>query len=899
MTGPTVIATTCPYCGVGCGVDVRISKSGEEVALQNVSGSPEHPANHGRLCIKGSKLAQTQQSQSRLLSPVMDGEEVSWQQAISAVAQGLKHSIAEHGADSVAFYVSGQLLSEDYYVANKLLKGYIGSANIDTNSRLCMSSAVSGYKRAFGADAVPCCYEDLEQTDLLILTGSNAAWTHPVLYQRIERAKAIRPQMKVVVIDPRRTASCESGDLHLALKPGTDVALFNGLLAFLDQHNALDKAYIQAHTSGFESCLDKASDWSVATVAEYCDLAEADVLAFYRCFAASDRAVTAFCMGVNQSSSGTDKVNAIINCHLASGKIGRPGCGPFSLTGQPNAMGGREVGGLATMLAAHLEFQNPEHRDWLQGFWQSPAMAQKPGLTATELVSAMESGQIKALWIMGTNPLVSLPDRSRVERALNNCPLVVVSEVAASNDTLKYAHISLPARPWAEKDGTVTNSERRISRQRAVLPPTGQAKADWQIISQVAQAMGFNGFDYTSPAQIFVEHAQLTALHNQGSRALDLSALTELTEQQYQQLEPVQWPVNSNYPQGCKRLFTDGKFFTDNERARFIALEVREPKQRCSTDFPFVLNSGRIRDQWHTMTRTGNCAELMAHQHSPFVAMHPLDAADLGIEAGQLMVLSSALSNGKVILELQLTQDQRRGELYAPMHWNNEFCSHGSIAHLYRADCDPHSMQPELKHAAVNLSRADFGAYGLLLSRQPLAVPALQKLADYWLKIPLAEGVCYQLASVSDSPKWHQAMAALLPTEQQLASHGQALNCLALDQQRLSWALFTDPTGPIELPLDWLNTELGNQTCDSEALSALLRRSPRQSQGRQICSCFGIGEQAILAAISEGHDSIGKLGQQLGCGTGCGSCKAELSALIDSSARPSVDPDKIIIQEAV
>lgn len=899
MTGPTVIATTCPYCGVGCGIDAGVSKHDEGVVLQDVSGSPEHPANHGRLCIKGSKLVRTQQTQSRLLSPVVDGKQVSWQQAICAVAQGLSRNIEEHGADSVAFYVSGQLLTEDYYVANKLIKGYIGSANIDTNSRLCMSSAVSGYKRAFGADAVPCCYEDLEQTDLLILTGSNAAWTHPVLYQRIERAKAMRPQMQVVVIDPRRTASCEISDLHLPLKPGSDVALFSGLLAFLASHDGLDNAYIEAHTCEFEACLNRASSWSVAKVAAYCDLDEAEVLRFYQCFATSERAVTAFCMGVNQSSSGTDKVNAIINCHLASGKIGRPGCGPFSLTGQPNAMGGREVGGLATMLAAHLELENPEHRDWLQGFWQSPVMAHKAGLTATELVSAMETGQIKALWIMGTNPLVSLPDRGRVERAVKNCPLVVVSEVAASNDTLKYADISLPARPWAEKDGTVTNSERRISRQRAILPSTGQAKADWQIISQVAQAMGFNGFDYNSPGQIFAEHAQLTALHNQGSRALDLSALSELTEQQYQQLEPVQWPVNSSYPQGCKRLFADGRFFTDDGRARFIALEVREPGQACNADFPFILNSGRIRDQWHTMTRTGDCAELMAHQHSPFVAMHPLDAADFGFEAGQLMVLSSALSKGKVILELQLTKEQRRGELYAPMHWNNEFCSHGSIAHLYRADCDPHSMQPELKHAAVNLSRADFGAYGLLLSRQPIPPQLMQKLADYWLKIPLAEGVCYQLACVSDSPNWHQALAALLPTEQQLASHGQTLNCLALQEQRLSWALFTDPTTPVALPLDWLNGELGNSQCDSESLSALLRRSPRQSQGRQICSCFAIGEQAILAAIAQGHDSVSKLGEQLGCGTGCGSCKAELNRLIDTSVHQSVDRDKIIIQEAV
>ncbi len=462
--------TTCPYCGVGCGVSV----TRQDDSRAQVTGDSQHPANFGRLCVKGAALGETLQQAGRLLWPQVNQQRVSMDAALDAVASGLRDVIEQYGPQAVAFYGSGQLLTEDYYVANKLMKGFIGAANIDTNSRLCMASAVVGYKRALGADAVPCCYEDLECADVVVMVGSNAAWAHPVVFQRLVQAKQQRPGMQVVVIDPRRTASCELADLHLPLRPGSDSALFSGLLNWLAENNGIDASMLP-HLTGVDASLRAASHWTLSRVAHACDLEPDQVLAFWQLFASTARVLTLWCMGINQSVTGSDNNNAILNAHLLSGKIGHPGSGPFSLTGQPNAMGGREVGGLANQLAAHMTF-NEADCDRLQRFWQSPTIARQPGLMAVDLFDAIERGDVKAVWIMGTNPAVSMPEGNRIAQALANCPLVIVSDVLAHTDTSAFADILLPALGWGEKNGTVTNSERRISRQRAFVPAPGRQK---------------------------------------------------------------------------------------------------------------------------------------------------------------------------------------------------------------------------------------------------------------------------------------------------------------------------------------------------------------------------------------------------------------------------------------
>ena len=498
MTEAGWTKTTCPYCGVGCGVLARANPDGSA----EVKGDPEHPANFGRLCSKGSALGETLSLSDRLLHPLVHGRKTGWDEALDLVAARFADTIAEHGADSVALYVSGQILTEDYYVANKLMKGYIGSGNIDTNSRLCMASSVAGHKRAFGSDTVPGCYEDLELADLVVLTGSNLAWCHPVLFQRLAAAKETRGT-KVVVIDPRETATCELADLHLPIAPGMDVCLFNGLLAHLVRMGKVDQEFVNAHTSGFYAALEVAAELSLHDVAQRTELSEAAIAKFYDLFAATDKTVTVYSQGVNQSTSGTDKVNAIINCHLATGRIGRPGASPFSVTGQPNAMGGREVGGLANMLAAHMEIADPEHRRIVQSFWRSPAIAERAGLKAVDLFKAAGEGRIKALWIVATNPVDSLPDADKVREAIKACPFVVVSDVAAKTDTTELAHVHLPAAAWGEKDGTVTNSERRISRQRAFLPVPGEVRPDWWQLAEVGKRMGHgDAFSYGGAASV-------------------------------------------------------------------------------------------------------------------------------------------------------------------------------------------------------------------------------------------------------------------------------------------------------------------------------------------------------------------------------------------------------------
>jgi len=870
--------TTCPYCGVGCGVEVLPQPDGS----YQVRGDAEHPANFGRLCVKGSALGETSGQAGRLLHPQIAGQQASWPQALDEVARRLQQVIDQHGPQAVAFYASGQLLTEDYYVANKLMKGFLGVANIDTNSRLCMASAVVGYKRALGADAVPCCYDDFDAADMVILAGSNTAWAHPVAWQRLVQAKKARPEMKVVVIDPRRTATCDLADLHLALKPGSDAALFNGLLHWLEEHQQRDESLAE-HVVGLEAALATAAEWNVDAVAEYCELKVTEVREFYRLFSASAATLTLYCMGINQSGSGSDKCNAIINVHLASGKIGRAGSGPFSLTGQPNAMGGREVGGLANQLAAHMGF-SAEEAALVQRFWQSPRIASQPGLQAVELFQAVGRGEVKAIWIMGTNPAVSLPDGSAVLSALKRCPLVIVSDVCAATDTTALAHILLPAQGWGEKNGTVTNSERRISRQRGFIAPAGEAMPDWWILSQVAQRLGFSGaFDWQHPAEIFREHAALSGFGNNGQRAFDISGLANIDNQQWERLQPIQWPVNQQYPAGCARLFTDLRFFHPDGKARLIAVTPRLPVAQADRHYPLIANTGRIRDQWHTMTRTGTVPRLMQHYAEPFCELHRDDARHYGLREDDLVRVQS--SRGWMVCRAKISEGALRGNLFLPMHWNRQFCSQGSVDALIAPTVCPESGQPESKQTAVRVRRWKSDWQGILYLREAASLGE----SAWWAKIPQRGAIRYHLAGEGTALAWLTAQGLLSGLELQTAQADKGyFHLLGWKKGRLELAFYSDRERLPDIDNESVTGAFTQAPVTPQGRFALLAGQARagSSQGRTICSCFGVGEQRIAAAIARGCDTTEALGVALKCGTNCGSCLPELKQLIACAQSP-------------
>ena len=869
---PLLKQTTCAYCGVGCGVDISLLNN----TPTKLEGTREHPANFGRLCVKGTHLLDTTGSDNRLTSPLIDNEPASWDTATDYVANKFNAIIKEHGPESVAFYVSGQLLTEDYYVANKLMKGYIGSGNIDTNSRLCMSSAVAGYKRAFGEDVVPCNYDDLEQTELLILIGSNAAWTHPVLYQRMERAKKLNPNMKVVVIDPRKTDTAELADTFLNIKPGSDGALYNGLLNYLSEHNYLDTQFINAHTNGFETALAEAKKWSVKAVSDFCDIDAQLVSDFYALFAQSPTAISFYSMGINQSSSGVDKCNAIINAHLASGKLLKPGCGPFSITGQPNAMGGREVGGLANQLAAHLDIENDAHQQLVQRFWQSPTIAKKAGCNAIDMFDEIAKGKIKAIWVMATNPMVSLPNNAAIQHALEQCELVVVSDCIAKSDTLKFANVAFPSTGWGEKNGTVTNSERRISRQRPLVEPFSGAKNDWQIMCLVAQKMGFEGFDFTDPSGIFEEWAQLTDFENNGERLLNLSALVGLSQQQYDNLKPVMWPVLKNEPYKNGQVFVNNQFSTADKKARFIPITPKLPVQQTSSDYPFVMNSGRIRDQWHTMSRTGKSTALSTHITRPYIEINPIDASKLNIKANDL--ITGNAKTGQVTAHAKVTDAVRKGECFMPIHWNKQFASSATVSGLYQSVVDPISGQAECKHGAVDLVKAQFTQYMQIFSKTELKITS-----DFWLKVNASNCVNYQLAlnePQNDLLYYCQTLTGLQGQWSAMGS-AKAMHIQCIQNQQLVFVAVIS-SAQKDISLEWINHLFAEPLITFSQLQSLLYATPDEefTQGAQVCSCFKVREQPIINAIKSGENTVEQLGSKLKCGTNCGSCKTQLSQLI-------------------
>jgi assimilatory nitrate reductase catalytic subunit len=847
-----------------------------------IRGDPEHPANAGRLCSKGSALGETLGLKTRLLHPIVDGARTSWAHALDQVARRLAAVRAAHGPEAIAFYLSGQLLTEDYYVANKLAKGFIGTPHVDTNSRLCMSSSVAGHRRAFGADVVPQCYDDLELADLVVLAGSNAAWCHPILYQRIQTARGERG-MRVVNIDPRRTATSEGVDLQLSLRPGSDGVLWSGLLVWLAEHRVIDTEFINAHTQGFFAALwaARAIAPTIEAVAAATGLDERDVERFYDWFSSTPRVVSCYSQGVNQSAQGTDKVNAILNCHLATGRIGKPGSGPLSLTGQPNAMGGREVGGLANMLAAHMGFSADE-RDRVRRFWNAPNLVAGEGLKAVDMFQAAADGRIKALWIMGTNPAVSLPRADAMRAALSRLELLVVSDNVASNDTIARAHIALPAAAWGEKDGTVTNSERCVSRQRAFLPPPGRARPDWWMLCQMARRLGHgNAFAYRCTADIFDEHARLSGFENDGSRAFDISGRAGLGREAFDALAPFQWPLRAGEGP-TERLFADGRFFTSDGKARFVAIAEPRLSASVSKAWPFVLNTGRVRDQWHTMTRTGLSPRLSSHIAEPFAEIHPDDAAAVGLVQGALARVTTRC--GAANVRVLVNRGQQRGTLFVPIHWSAENSSCARIGALVQPATDPYSGQPESKATPAHIAPLAVSHYGLALSRQPLEHAGLA----YWTAAPATFGHILHFALDTPGGGWPDWQRAMLPEGDTLTFADAAAGsyrAAVLREGRLEAMILVGATPTLPAP-EWLKSQFERPTVPLAERRALLAGRPVEGaadEGPIVCVCFQVGATRIAAAAGAGCRTVEKIGARLGAGTNCGSCVPEIRRLIAAS----------------
>jgi assimilatory nitrate reductase catalytic subunit len=873
------IHTTCPYCGVGCGVVAQPDET--------IKADAAHPSNRGRLCSKGAALGATLDNSTRLTTPTVSERETGWDDALQLVADRFRETIARYGPDSVAFYVSGQCLTEDYYVANKLMKGFIGSANIDTNSRLCMASSVAGHVRAFGEDVVPGVYEDWDEADLVVLVGSNAAWCHPVLHQRLQAARSSHGT-KVVVLDPRRTATADTADLHVPLAPGSDVALFNGLLAYLYRAGKVDAAWVERHTVGFADALDAATDAGVETVAAECGVDPEVLETFFDMFAQTERVMTVYSQGVNQSSTGTDKVNAIINCHLATGRIGRPGAGPFSVTGQPNAMGGREVGGLANQLAAHMRFDDPADRAALQAFWQSPGLAPKPGLKAVELFDAVLDGRIKALWIVATNPAASMPRAGRVRAALAACPFVVVSDCWPT-DTTCHAHVVLPASGWGEKDGTVTSSERRISRQRPFRVAPGQARPDWWQFAEVGRRMGWaDAFSWQTAAAVFREHAALSGHANGGRRVFDISAMADVDEAGFEAMQPFRWPLPAGASNEGGRLFAQGGFSTPDGRARFIPT-----RYQALPPHDLLLNTGRVRDQWHTMTRTGLAPALMSHTPEPVLTIHPVDAAAAGIAQGALTRVVT--DEGEVLLRADLRHTQRHGEVFAPMHWTDQFASTGPVGRVVSGKVDPVSGQPELKATSVTVEPAVVHFHGLLLRRTGGVLPDI----CHWVRVPVTEGQMYRLAGLQPMPagdaltEFATALLDLPAGADWLEVSDKrrgVLRVAAVFDGALEACLFLArdasalPHEAAVIPM------LGAPVPDSARTKILAGRmyDATAAEGPKVCACFGVTRDAIRHAVATHRlSSVQQIGVLLRAGTNCGSCIPELQEILRDVRMPA------------
>ncbi|WP_454830956.1 nitrate reductase [Pseudoxanthomonas wuyuanensis] len=901
--------STCCYCGVGCGVLIDAEHvDGGPSRIVGIEGDPQHPANFGRLCTKGRNLPQTSADPTgRLTHPELrrlrnePRHPVDWAVALDTVADRLAGIVQQHGPDAVAFYVSGQLLTEDYYVFNKLAKGLIGTNNIDTNSRLCMSSAVMGYKLALGADGPPTCYEDLELAKTVLFAGSNMAYAHPVLFRRLEEARERDPEVRWIVIDPRRTDTAAMADLHLAIQPGTDVALFNGMLHHLIWEGLVDSAFIAGHTEGFAELKQLVRDYTPRMAADLCGIAVVDLIQAAEWFGRSPAALSLYCMGLNQSVHGTDKNLALIHLHLATGQIGKPGAGPFSLTGQPNAMGGREVGGMATMLAAHREIGNDQHRAEVEQLWGLPAhtLSARPGLSAVPLFEALRSGKVKAVWIACTNPVHSMPDIGRVREALQHAEYVIVQEAFRNTDTVPYADVLLPAATWGEKEGTVTNSERRISRVRQAVPAPGQARPDWWIANEVARRIEARlappgvapMFEFKEPSAVFDEHRRLTV-----GRDLDIGGLD------YARLEaegPLQWPFAAGAAEGQVRRYGDGAFATGNGKARFHATPYRPVAEPTSARFPLRLLTGRLRDQWHGMSRTGRVPGLFAHSPEPGLRMQPEDAARRGLVAGELVRVSS--KRGELVLPLELSDEVNSGTVFAAMHWSGQFLSSGGINEVSQPAVDARSQQPELKHAAVRVEKAEFGWH--LLAARRGDVLAMQAAVQPLLKdCGFAAIGLYSETGAPEEKAWLvlRAAADSAPSEDWLETLVEALDLASgpdtleyrdarrgllkrvgwrtqADGSHIDGLLLTDAQrNPTSESL--LDTALSGRAWHGSRLAVFAHSGGGGARDAVVCNCMQVRESQIRAQVAQGAGVV-ELKQRLGCGTVCGSCLPQLAQL--------------------
>lgn len=889
----TTTKTTCPYCGVGCGVIV----TRHEDASITVKGDPDHPANFGRLCSKGSALAETLSLNGRLLEPKIrykDGFEASsWDQATRKVAEHFQQCISEHGPESVAFYVSGQLLTEDYYVANKLMKGYIGTANIDTNSRLCMSSPVIGHKKAFGSDTVPTCYEDIEHAELILILGANMAWCHPVLYQRIKAAKKNNPELKVVLFDPRTTSTAEIADLHLKLTPGSDHLILLGLLHQLEFAGLLSEQYMG---DNLQQTLQQAQALcpSREDMARLSGVDQAQIETLLEWVLASKKMLSFFSQGMNQWINGSDNASALINLHLASGRIGYPGAGPFSLTGQPNAMGGREVGGLANQLAAHMDFE-PDNTDRVQRFWNSPNIATEPGLKAVDLFQAMNAGKIKAVWIMGTNPAVSLPDSNKVREALKKCPFVVVSDCVESTDTNAYADVLLPAANWGEKTGMVTNSERRISLQRQFIEKPQSVRPDWWIISQIAIKMGFNeGFDFDCSGAVFQEHIELTSFENNSNlrrRDLDLGLLAGMSKQtfkkQYKNWKPIQWPLNNSYPEGRARFFDQANFYTPSGQCRYSTIEANV-KQKTTVDYPLILNSGRIRDQWHTMTRTAKAAQLNLHIREPFVQMAPITAMSYGLQEGHICQINS--QQGKALARVLIDPEQSSSSVFIPMHWSDQNTSLSAVNRLTEARVDPQSGQPQFKHTAVQLGSFEVNWRAFVLSHEKLSLEQFGEQTEhsYWCESTQKNHYLYFIEANNQWCSADDFISKIKTTQgEEIEYQDQSkgiYRCAHLSDKRLEQVVFLSHQDSLPAQ-DWLSELMNNNSLSHQDRLHILSAKPpgnQSAKGKIICACFGVGINTIKAAIQEQKlTNTAEITNALKAGGNCGSCLPEIKQILN------------------
>lgn len=892
--------STCCYCGVGCGVIIESDGS----RITGVRGDPEHPANFGRLCSKGATLHLTARDEMRALYPELRasrGEErqrVSWDTALNTAADKFAEVIRRHGPDAVGFYLSGQLLTEDYYVFNKLIKGLIGTNNVDTNSRLCMSSAVAGYKATLGMDSPPGCYEDIDFAQCIFIAGSNTAYAHPIVFRRIEDARNKNPELKLIVVDPRRTDTAGSADLHLAILPGTDVALFNAMLNVMLWEGWNDQAYIAAHTEGFEQLKATVREYTPQYAAAICGIAAEDIVQAARWFSQGPT-LSLYCQGLNQSIQGTQKNAALINLHLATGQIGKPGAAPLSLTGQPNAMGGREVGGMANLLSGHRDLANAAHRAEVAALWDVPDVPAQPGRTAVEMFEAVRRGEIKALWIACTNPAQSMPDLNLVREALDTAEFVVVQEAFRNTDTVPYADVLLPATTWGEKTGTVTNAERCISRVRSAVSPPGEARHDWKIAVDFAKPLAQrldkpNILEYADTESIFNEHRATTV-----GRDLDIGGLS------YALLEnagPQQWPLPQGAQVGLKRLYTDGIFPTPSGKARFVNTAYAPVAEDTDARFPLHLNTGRLRDQWHGMSRTGSVGRLFSHVEEPLLAMHAADMARRGLVDGDIAQVISR--RGKLALRVETSQEMRAGQVFLPMHWGSQFMSGLGVNALTLSAFDPQSKQPELKHAAVQVEKLALPwqmvamRKGDALSRMSQLQPLLDNfdyaaLGMYGRDDELVVLRVAHTAAVPDELLIQIDTILGLNEREQLmdyrdARRGISKRALMQNGQLLGVRLTGETAAR-----DWLK-EIIAQGADAQALRpwllAPLSAPPagQLQRGRIVCNCLNVSEQEILHEVNNGRD-IAAIQAKLKCGTQCGSCLPELKRLAKESQEEAQD----------